>query len=625
MDVGMLVRSLLGNTRPSSAKALELKVGQVVKGVVMQLLSESEALLQIEGMPVRARLQTPLNPGQSTLLQVQPESENGYIVFKPLEQSQMPLQKQSLEQILKAWSLPVDGKHKQLLQLMRENQMPLEKNTAKQLLTVMSSLPKGMPAQQTVQTAALMLQKGLPLTGESLQAVHQIRFGEPMQQLLKQMTSELEQYVQSERTSTAQAAGGSAAGSTASEVPARLLQLLKGLSVLQNRIAHSDQASTTQPSGAAVPSNSNAEGHAQAGGVKMAAAGTESARTGFNSNPPSAAVVSPPGGAAPGAGAPHQLNHVPSAEIRSGELTANGQGQDKRASLNQTSNQVASSQQSASEAGRSAQAVAAKGGEAVHTGVSTSPSGEHELLKWFKQLGVHHERDSWKLLLRTMADTLPYEQNRDGLEFQRMKAGESQAGEAGGRGVQETVKSLLLQLAQLEELPHSLKESSSQLLQHITGQQLMMGQERGTMLSHMTFILPSGPQQEGKDISVTVQARRGSKGEIDANNCRLLFDLQLASLGNTMIDVQVTNQVVQLRVLNDEPGLEEWMQDNGAELKEGMKALGFLLSGMHQAPYPVSEGQAVAASQEEMNDSFILGQVHRKLAPPEYRGVDIRL
>ena len=85
MNISGLIRSLVGDLTASDSKVLELKVGQIVKGVVLQLLSDQEALLNIGGTQVRAKLETPLKQGDVTMLQVQPESNGGQIMLNRLQ------------------------------------------------------------------------------------------------------------------------------------------------------------------------------------------------------------------------------------------------------------------------------------------------------------------------------------------------------------------------------------------------------------------------------------------------------------------------------------------------------------------------------------------------------------
>ena len=96
VNISQLLRGIVGSTQPVDAKALELKIGQIVKGVVLQLLADQEAIVNIGGAPVRARLETPLQIGQMTLMQVQPQSNSGQVVLKPLGSSNVPILEASL-------------------------------------------------------------------------------------------------------------------------------------------------------------------------------------------------------------------------------------------------------------------------------------------------------------------------------------------------------------------------------------------------------------------------------------------------------------------------------------------------------------------------------------------------
>ncbi|MDT2261420.1 hypothetical protein P7H06_20605 [Paenibacillus larvae] len=63
MNISGLVRAALGDMRGSEAKTVELKTGQVVRGVVLELLDAQDAILSINGVQLRAKLETPLTQG----------------------------------------------------------------------------------------------------------------------------------------------------------------------------------------------------------------------------------------------------------------------------------------------------------------------------------------------------------------------------------------------------------------------------------------------------------------------------------------------------------------------------------------------------------------------------------
>src|SRR3954468_1439892 len=85
MNIGSLIRGLLGDSKAGEPKSVELKEGQIVRGVVLSVSdSGKEAMVQIQGTPVRAELETPLQPGQTMNLQVAAPGEGGLPVLKPI-------------------------------------------------------------------------------------------------------------------------------------------------------------------------------------------------------------------------------------------------------------------------------------------------------------------------------------------------------------------------------------------------------------------------------------------------------------------------------------------------------------------------------------------------------------
>ena len=84
--------------------------------------------------------------------------------------------------------------------------------------------------------------------------------------------------------------------------------------------------------------------------------------------------------------------------------------------------------------------------------------------------------------------------------------------------------------------------------------------------------------------SVHIQSRRGRKGELDATNCRLLFDLDMKFLGPTLIDVQVVDRIVSLSFRNDQSYAAELFEGK-EELAQAVSSIGYqLLSVNRTAP-----------------------------------------
>ncbi|MDQ0887505.1 hypothetical protein QFZ81_002593 [Paenibacillus sp. V4I9] len=187
MNISGLIRSLVGDLTASESKVLELKVGQIVKGVVLQLLSDQEALINIGGVQVRAKLETPLKQGDVTMLQVQPESSGGQILLKPLTASDVQIADDSLSELLKAFTLKDTAGNRQMVQQMQQEGVPVSKENVKDFEAVMRSMPEDVNKEEWTQAAVLAYKKGFPLTETTVGALRQVTTGPPVGKVLEQL------------------------------------------------------------------------------------------------------------------------------------------------------------------------------------------------------------------------------------------------------------------------------------------------------------------------------------------------------------------------------------------------------------------------------------------------------
>ncbi len=179
-----------------------------------------------------------------------------------------------------------------------------------------------------------------------------------------------------------------------------------------------------------------------------------------------------------------------------------------------------------------------------------------------------------------------------------------------------TIKSALLSLLQSADLPPAVKDSAQQLLQHITGQQLMLSPERsGTFFSQLTLQIPLQTANGGQTASVHVQSRRNAKGGLDTSNCRLLFDLRMDVIGDTVVDVAVADKVVSLTVFNGHPAVPLLADAGKTALAELLHASGYRLLGM-KVVHP--EERKVAEKKMIASDAALA-------AAEPYKGVDLRV
>ncbi|MEC0169847.1 hypothetical protein P4H54_15805, partial [Paenibacillus graminis] len=180
-----------------------------------------------------------------------------------------------------------------------------------------------------------------------------------------------------------------------------------------------------------------------------------------------------------------------------------------------------------------------------------------------------------------------------------------------------TLKGVLLQVLGSSEVPPAVKEAAGQLVQQLTGQQLLLNTDRTAPFAQVTMFLPLRGPDGQETASVHIQSRRGRKGELDAANCRLWFDLDMKQLGQTLVDVQVVDRIVSLKLHNDTPWVLELLEERKDEIEAAVESIGYQLLSLRTEPLP--QPSAVSAS--------VAGSVG-KLAdyvPDSYKGVDYRI
>ncbi|MFB5266549.1 DNA ligase [Paenibacillus enshidis] len=657
MNIGSVIRGLLGDAKAGEMKRLELQTGQVVRGTVMKVSEDGgEAVLQIQGAQVRAKVETPLQEGQTVLLQVQPPNEDGTAVLKPL--SQLPGQPQSgmdIAKVLQSVKLPDTPQNRELIQLMQRSGIPL---TAEQTALVREAadylLPSGAKLEAIVQAAGVAFQRGLPITPEAVAGLHQAIFGPPLDELLSSLEKLVEQALR-------QGSGGSAGGEPAADTSAvRGRGNAAGLPNAANAAAGTGTAGTIAGDAGkagSAPAAGTANGATAqqvdgmgAGGAAVAAeaasakitkmdtgAGSaqgdaRSAASGQNGGAPAAAgrgAVSPPaGGLAPPAEGSDRQKPAGDA-LRAGSTAAEAALrqealpklrvllQELRSLVAQQADPVQSdgpgegrapAPAAPREAAAPAQAAPLAAASAAQADATAAPAATHREDPWvgrvLKLLGAEHEQQA----LRAAAGLAPA---RGELPTGAASAGQGAVAQADAA----TVKGLLLQLLDSSSVPPALKEAAQQVVQQLTGQQLLLNTDRTAPFAQVHMFIPFVGPDGRETASVQIQSKRGRRGELDSSNCRLWFDLDMKALGLTIVDVQVVNRVVSVKVHNDSEWTEALLDSTRDSITEALNGIGYQLLTLKAEPIPV-RSQA-----ENGMHANIVGDY----SPQVYKGVDIKV
>ncbi|QGQ96208.1 hypothetical protein EHS13_15645 [Paenibacillus psychroresistens] len=600
MDVGQLLRSLLNEAQPGEPKTLELKVGQIVKGLVLQLLAGQDALINIGGVQVKAHLETPLKQGEVTMLQVQPDSTNGQITLKPMANSTVLIADESLADVLSNMGLKDTVANRQIVQTMHQENISLTKENMQAFAKVVLANPANAVPEQWLQSTLLAVKNNLPITVETVSALHQVVYGAPINQQLDQLAKQLN----AAQTNPA----------LSKEVSDLITQIKSQLSQLQAASSQAFQSPLSEEQTSSKPTvtttniintpiNTNQSAKDQLISNTVSLSGTEQSTT--------AKALGAIGNQLPQSNPP---------------IVAQGESTVKNAADGKPTNPVA-----ADEANKSvklpltnAETVKLASTNNETTVNRTQQASQTEtpqwISKWLKSLGVEHEQQLFKALDKAPGlDKQGHLIQKLVLEPEFTIEGNRTPVEAAKQVVTDSLKAALLQLNSMDDTPPALKESAQQLLQQITGQQLLLSPDRTSMFSHITMMIPMNNEQGQQTAAVHIQSRKGSRGEIDANNCRLVFDLQMKSIGDTLVDVQVFNKIVSVHVHNDHDFVANLLEGSRDEIAASLQNVGYQFLSLKISPFPEDVSEQAALTKDSRNANV------SSYASKPYKGVDLRV
>lgn len=696
MNISGLIKNFLGDSQPSEPKTLELKSGEVVKGMVMQVLSEQDAILNIGGVQVRAKLETPLKQGEVTMLQVQPESASGQIVLKPLDASVVQIADGSLAEILKNVGLSDTAGNRQLLQALHQAGISLNKETVQAFAQLQSQLPATMSLEDWLPSAIIAQQKGIPLTPESVNAIRAAVAGPAFHETLQQLESQMTKLMSD---NPALSASTKAAIDTLKQVMASVKEMSAQL--LPESVA-TDEPGMNGPKGqapaesrqAALPSTQSGSNQpatlttAPAAGQQASAMDNESIQmqsAGMLKHTAQQAETAPRAGspippvntgltglvtdaqeqpiteskAATGSAVPS--NNVENAQKIAGggtsvipsssqssaiqserEQTFSIANNTKRtdamphepsknnplSSDNTTQEPAAGkmvspsadSKDQSSRTGFNVPATADDGALAANKGAQPS---EHWIPKLMKALGVDHENQVFKMPDGKVNDPMP---RIEGPALQ-VQAGLPSAAFAQEQAkMADSLKSVLMQLSQSQDIPPSMKDTVQQAIQQITGQQLMLNSDRSSMFTHITMFVPLLNANGEQTAAIHIQSRKGKKGELDAQNCRLVFDLRMKALGDTMVDVKVVDRIVSLQVMNDQPFLHDLLDSYRDEISSSLAGVGYQFISLKCSPYPEKGlGSDDSTAPSKLSETALPTRLLNLYGNKQYKGMDVRV
>lgn len=708
MNIGSLFKSIIGDAKPGEAKQVDLRAGQVVRGVVQSVSEDGkEAVVQIQGVKVNAKLETPLQAGQTAFMEVQPATEDGSIVMKPVAAPPgAAASAQSMEDTLKQLGMPDNKQNREMVRMMQQAGIPMTKENAAEVRNMLAQKPASVDAQQWVRSIGILQQRGLPVTPQSVSGMQQAVFGAPASTVLHNL---------GQQVAAALAQLGEGPGEEAA-LPGRGLNAAQsGVAPAQNAAGNTTigtiNTSSAPNAGVAATTNSAEDGNpAQMRTAAQAAASANSA-VGESAVPDAAQTANAAKAAERTASAAGTTGANQALTGNVGQQASQGQtptaAQSEAAGRNAGTAGTTGLPQTDAALLRKVQALlgelrtAAAGSTetanvSAQNGQATAQADGTDAGPWvgrlLKMLGAEHEQQTARSTLlhapsstptqaanaplpqsaqpapqsppagqtaaqaqqtsavqaqqgnpaNTMASAAAAATNADArpevsaavrnAAEQALRAVQSETGRPDGAAtadraaaqtptaqqsvaeVRETLKSLLLQLSASDSLPAGLKDAAQQAVQQMTGQQLLLNTDRTAPFAQVTMFLPFVGPDGNQTASVQIESRRGPKGELDASNCRLWFDLDMKSLGRTLIDVQVVDRKVSLNFRNDEDWARPLLEAGQPQIASAFEAAGYQLLALRTDALPERNVEINGESGTSLS-----------YAPPSYRGVDVKI
>ncbi len=615
------------NAMTSTNQPLALKQGQVFHGTIKQLYPDQMAEIQVGNQKFIAKLEVPLKAGDAHFFQVtgtNPQTELK-IVTGPMAQASTP--NQQINQLLESMNLPKSPEMQQLLGHFMKAQLPISKEQMLQAEMWLKALPEGISKVDALQTIQKMIELKMPMINDVFQALMSGQKTSGMTaimdnfaQLLAKDTT-LSESLRQNLLQQVQAIAKPFEVETGSAVLARLLQSLTNSAATVNEKMQALsmlKESGILPQQATLQNWSKIEAKAfqpiqQAGQVIQTILATKSENA-------------------------SQLV----AQLKSWTESQNLLTNEQKQHINQLVdrfNQLPVSKQTLEVFAKQMQdqllkAFTQNTADRLFTQDAHALSVKDHLLSLFKQEAnstSQNEALMRNLVKNSINSSQPFIQQvvtqadaqvQNSMDSKAMEhalktvlknLGISYEATLGNKSadlqmIAHQLKPQLHTLLQETNIPPQMKEAAEMLMTRMNGMQLSSGEN-----GHQHQLIMQVPLEFfGKKMDATLQwnGRMKDNGKIDANYARVLFYLQMASMQETVIDMQVQNRVVTVTVFNENSEIQSLAEPLKAALKIGLAEKNYQLSGVFIKQFDKGQTEKVGPVVEQRE---------------EQSGVDIRV
>ncbi|OEH85795.1 hypothetical protein BHU72_03165 [Desulfuribacillus stibiiarsenatis] len=528
---------------------LILHNGQIVNATLMDMFANGDAKISIHGHLIRAKLESPLVKGEHIFMQVQ-SFQDGVVHMKllndPKQATQLP--GNNVNELLKSTQLPQNSEWRNIVQEMMNRQLPLLPEILNNGVEILGKKPT-VPQQQAWFT---MLERGLPISKETFQSIHQLLNGPKVDGLVSDMLSKLQQ-MQTQFNNQSQTQS-------------------------QTQLQQAPISQSTQQA----PNTTHAQSAAQ--GTLLVQTSQQLQQLLSLTNIENITKVTQP---------ETHVNQKPPNHVLLDILRLVGYQHEKEILTNRTvapQGQTETSQQTNNQALQpiNQQANVQVNQQSALPLNTKLQSNQLGITLSYTNQNIHNNQPITQTNEPVNTQTNnPASTQQPGLNLsQSVITNQNAAASIANQNqdlVQkntiETLKSLLIQIVNQPTIPEPIRESATQLLNHITGQQLMSSPRDNLNVYQNLFVqIPiSWGEQKQDTLSLQIQGRKDRR-TIDPENCSIYLDLTPPNIGALGVYVHVVNKVVSVKLFTENTALEKLIDIATPSLKEGLKNIGFLLS-----------------------------------------------
>jgi hypothetical protein len=123
-----------------------------------------------------------------------------------------------------------------------------------------------------------------------------------------------------------------------------------------------------------------------------------------------------------------------------------------------------------------------------------------------------------------------------------------------------------------------IKDIADKLLYKLNAQPLLSQQDSSVLTIVQQF--PLFILGNKSDVSIQWQGKEKKDGTIDSNYCRILFYLELETLKETLIDMQVQNRIISINIWNEREELKDIAAATLPVLKANLEKVDYQLSSV---------------------------------------------